>query len=523
MKNKILIFSYALISAFISILIYIPSFLITKIFNQIDLNYQIFYYFITILLARIIFAFFSRYLGGFIRIEMAKKTRDDLLKKILVQDIAILDSTNFYKLGYSITSVLNNKYANLISLVDSLAFIVPSIIYSTVFLLTKNVYLFFYVFVVFILCVAISLWFKNKYNKTGKPVIKAQEKFAADFGKIFSSYSTASLLNQKQYFVNLITKKNTILYQKNQKLLFFESLNEGFITVVFALLQLGTIVLGIFLFRNKIQQNISDLTSIIYVSGLLVAPLFRANQLVYAFTQYKISSKVIEEKIANWAKNDSYNNQENWIEKVESFTVKNFSYFAGNNKIENLNFSLKKGDILKIEGPSGIGKSTFLHLIISKLTNYEGQIWINHQNLIQNVNFKIGLIRQKNSVFSISLRENISFSKNSENDQKIKKILNKMGLKHFVSRLDEQINEFENNISGGEMRRLELARLLYFDTELVILDEPFVGIDEKQKIKIIDILQTYFKNKIVIFTSHDKKISFQNKILKIKKFLKKPS
>lgn len=141
-------------------------------------------------------------------------------------------------------------------------------------------------------------------------------------------------------------------------------------------------------------------------------------------------------------------------------------------------------------------------------------VWIllvNNKYLINDIDLEIGYIRQEMSIFPGTLFENIALQttldKNIEsNILKILKVVN----------LDKkELNKNVQNYSIGELKRVEIARILFFKPKIIIMDEAFVGIDKSTKEKIISIIKTQFNNTFFIFISHDEKINLNNKEVKL--------
>lgn len=185
------------------------------------------------------------------------------------------------------------------------------------------------------------------------------------------------------------------------------------------------------------------------------------------------------------------------ISKFESIDLDNVNFkYDGNenNTIKNVNINVTKEKIVGITGPSGSGKSTLVDLIIGLIEPTSGQVKINHQPIRE---FKkdwlnlIGYIPQEVHLNDETLKNNITFlSKKNFDKKKFYESIKMSGLESFISSnpkiLDERIGEKGIKLSGGEKQRVGIARALYKDSKILILDEPTSSLDEDIESKILE-------------------------------------
>ena len=148
-------------------------------------------------------------------------------------------------------------------------------------------------------------------------------------------------------------------------------------------------------------------------------------------------------------------------------------------------------------------------------------IFINNEN-INSLNSKFAIISQSTNLIYGSIKSNIAFGETSKNIniKKVIRVSKKAGIHEFISKLpkkyDTILSEKISNISGGQKQRIEIARALYFDREILVLDESTNALDSRNAEIIIKTLIKLASNKTIIFISHDKsKLEFCNYIYKI--------
>jgi ABC-2 type transport system ATP-binding protein len=186
-----------------------------------------------------------------------------------------------------------------------------------------------------------------------------------------------------------------------------------------------------------------------------------------------------------------------------SHIIKNFENI---NALNNVSLNIPKGEFFGLLGPNGAGKSTLMNIIIGYLEADSGQVYIGDEKIsLQNIQLrkKIGYVPQEVSLYlELSAYNNLKIfgelygltSKNLEN--KIEYVLELVQLK---DRKKDRVKEF----SGGMKRRLNLAASLLHDPEIVLCDEPTVGVDPQSRNAIFDMLSELNKSgKTIVYTTH---------------------
>lgn len=178
--------------------------------------------------------------------------------------------------------------------------------------------------------------------------------------------------------------------------------------------------------------------------------------------------------------------------------------------LRDVNFNLMKGDFLGIIGANGAGKSTLIKLILGLLPYETGKITILGGEL-QDVRAKIGYVPQKansfNTDFPATVREVVIanlfprkglFKRfNKADEKKVDEVLDLVGMSEYK-------NKLIGSLSGGQQQRVFIARALVSDPELLLMDEPTVGIDAASVADIMDIICRLNKNGMtIIMTNHD--------------------
>ncbi|MDB5158085.1 MAG: hypothetical protein JWR50_2792 [Mucilaginibacter sp.] len=191
--------------------------------------------------------------------------------------------------------------------------------------------------------------------------------------------------------------------------------------------------------------------------------------------------------------------------------------------LNNINFEIRCGAFVGMSAASGKGKTTIAHLMLGFLKHHKGNIYFNEEktNWIKRQGFlsRISYVKQQSFIINDTVLENITLSDGYYDAEKIDEVLTFCGLENLIEQYPNGINEFikENgkNISGGQRQRLMLARALYHDFDLLILDEAFSEMDEKSERVILSKLkQLAQQGKMIILITHNNtSLSFCDKVI----------
>ena len=180
------------------------------------------------------------------------------------------------------------------------------------------------------------------------------------------------------------------------------------------------------------------------------------------------------------------------------------------NLIQNLNLKVNKNDKIAIYGESGAGKSTLLDLMTGILLPTFGEIKSNNKiNSLSKQHLELfSYVPQKYFIFNDSIKNNIIlYKKYNENlfNEALKISMLESQIAKFKKGANHPIGDGGLALSGGQKQRLVIARALYSNKEIIILDEATSGLDPKTELRIINNL-IKLKNKTIILVSHNKNI-----------------
>lgn len=455
-------------------------------------------------------------------------TRADISQKILNYYI-LLDYEKFVRVNSSeiITFIKNevpqfgtgllaviNLSTNLIIATSIIFFLVFHYHYQLLLLLIITT-LSSIIYFLFINRIVVNLSGKRFYS---------EKNFLKNIQEILSSYKEIKIYGRENFFLNICKKYNLDICEIGYKWAFVQAIPKLWIEIVFFSILLS-VVLFSFLEGANINESLVPL-GVIAFGGLRVLPVLTIINSSYQNINFSEASCQRIYLILNFNK------------KVEKFDNTHDLVFENNIKIINLcfnypdkqglllsnvNFQIKKGDIIGIKGESGSGKTTFIEILIGLIKNYQGDIFVDGKNIREDneswcKNF--AYIPQNIFLLDDTIKNNIVFGKNNIDLNKLDKIIKKVELSDLINSLpqgiDTLVGENAAFLSGGQIQRVAIARALYSEKKILIMDESTNALDKKTEKEIFSFIKDNLQDLTVIIVSHQSEsLNICNKIMVI--------
>lgn len=197
------------------------------------------------------------------------------------------------------------------------------------------------------------------------------------------------------------------------------------------------------------------------------------------------------------------------VDKCTELVVKDLDYWYGDTQVlDKISLRAKKGELVGITGSVGCGK-TALALTLTGMYSYEGSIKLNNVELrdisSSSRSDLIAYTGHEQLLFSLSIKDNIIFSQQYD-EEKLARVIESsalvLDLHNFEDGFDAMVGEKGVRVSGGQRQRIALARTLYSDADILILDDPFSAVDIETERQIIDHLKRDFSDRIILLFTH---------------------
>ena len=269
-------------------------------------------------------------------------------------------------------------------------------------------------------------------------------------------------------------------------------------------------VAGGFYFINLGMMTLGELISVCVVIGMIQWPYIALSELVIMIIEVRQATKrvlEISEKKAD------VNNElaESDFEFNSSIKFKdfNFGYEEGKNALENINFTINKGETIGVVGKTGSGKTTFIKQLLRLYPINENTLLLDGKGIERyydySVRDKIGYAPQEYQLFSKSIKENVLFYRYEQEDR-LEEVLEQADIKKDISRfkdgVDTLVGENGLSLSGGQKQRLGIARALLSNPEILILDDSLSAVDSNTEKTIIENIKKTRKGKTNIIVAH---------------------
>ena len=489
---------------------------------DVDNNlYLILVIFFSVFLIKNIIVFFTNYFQSSFIIKINHSIQKKLYKDYINKDYIYFTKNHSSKVLRNLTSEVALFSNSFLSPCLTLVSNVILIFFISTLLLIYDV---FSTSIIILSVIFIMYLYKLIFSNYLKTLGISRQIFHKDYlkvvGETFNIATEIKLLKIQKFFEENFSFRLQNLYDNGIKKSIISPLPKIFYEIFFLL------VLFFIIFIN-LESNTNLFTTL----GVYVASIFRiipsANAIASAYNKIKFSQATIQVvkdglQKANNIKDVKLKTLE--FKNTIVFEDINFS-FEDNLIFSNLNFQIKKGEKIGIMGPSGSGKTTFINILMGLIQPTHGSIkvdGIDITNGIESWQKLISYVPQNVKILDESLKVNITFNNEEKkidqiryNDSLNKSQLNKF-IENFVLNEETKLGENGSKISQGEKQRIGIARAIYRNSQLLILDESTNFLDDKTKRLFLEEIKDNLRNLTIIFISHDKKsLEFCSKIFNL--------
>lgn len=316
---------------------------------------------------------------------------------------------------------------------------------------------------------------------------------------------------QEKEDIEDFTNLSTDVVQKNMRVAKVDALFDPTITGIFAVSYILSFYFGTKLIIAE-EMTIGDMVAFSTYLGLLVWPMLAFGFLFNIVERGNASYTRIQELLSI---NPEIKDLPNAIDQRPKgdlqFAINSFT-FPGDETpaLQNVHFTLKKGETLGIVGRTGSGKTAILKLLLREFEGYQGEIRYGgepiHLYKQQRLRESIGYVPQDHFLFSTTIAENIAFTNPKIDREKIFEAAKLAQIHEDILGLTEGyetiVGERGVSLSGGQQQRVSIARALIMNPELLILDDSLSAVDAKTEEAILEALKAERTDETTIITSH---------------------
>jgi ABC-type multidrug transport system fused ATPase/permease subunit len=447
-----------------------------------------------------------------IKISLSKRLLEFYVQKnylyLLKQNSSVLVRTLTVDIGNSAIYILN--IINFLR--DFFILIAITII---LFISNPNISLFLFSIFSIVVLFFYNINKKNLFDR-GKIIQKLSSDLMRTINEIVGLFKEIKIYNLEKFQEKIYADK--ILINENQilKNYFISSLPRLLLefTAVFS-------IISIVIFSTINKETVADILpylSLVVISSLRLMPVFNGISLsLNTLRLIKPSFDLVIQELVKYNSNKGdilFQNSKKIIDFRSSIEMQNvfFNYPEKNRSvIYDLSLVIKKGDKLGIVGPSGAGKSTLVNLIVGLIKPTSGHILINGKNFISKENIilnNVGYVPQEIYLTDDTIKKNIAigFKDDEIDEQKLVECAKLSQIYDFIKALPVNFNtvvgERGQNFSVGQKQRIGVARALYRNPELLILDESTSSLDSVTEKSFINDIFKMNNDKTIIFISH---------------------
>lgn len=278
-----------------------------------------------------------------------------------------------------------------------------------------------------------------------------------------------------------------------------------------------SIIIVLWIGGNKVinhEMNIGEVSAFIIYLGISIWPMIAFGWVMNIIQQAEASMKRLNKIYAEpYEISDTKITDKSITELKGHIRFNNVSFRYGDNLpyvLKDVNLDIPRGTTLAIMGFTGSGKTSFINLIPRLYETVAGEILIDGNNIktipLETLRTNVGLVQQESFLFSDTIINNLSYGLNTPDMERVKKAAAiaqfDKDVQTFPQQYETMVGERGITFSGGQKQRASLARALYIDPKILILDDSFSAVDTNTEEEILKRLKEFMKERTSIIISH---------------------
>lgn len=360
----------------------------------------------------------------------------------------------------------------------------------------------------------ISIRMANLNEKVTSQNIQLNKKFFSWFGDIISGIKEIKLWNLQNEKRAMLSDQQKNILQTSKKSILYDSYNRALISLLDCFVQCALYIYGgILLIQGEL--TLGGITAFISYSSYVLGPITSLMSVRYMFSSIRPSLKRLNEFFSLDESitpcNAVMGNGAN-VNQVDTLEIRNLVFSHSKDALlTGVNFCVHKGEKVAIIGHNGSGKSTLIDLLLRFETPAAGEILINGIDALNYTDEQywnmFAVVEQEPYFFKDSVKNNLD-PKGEHNECEIYNVFTLAGIMgffqdRFKGDLNSMVHFDAGNLSGGERKKLAIARAVLKNAPILILDEAAADYDYESEQYLSKIISTQFQEKIVIYITHN--------------------
>ena len=457
-----------------------------------------------------LFNYLALYNITFVKNGLLKNLRGKLYSKVISMPISYFLNKKKGDLMSRITADILEIQTSYLSILELMVREPLTILFTLIVMFTISPELTLFVILFIPISGFIISIIGKKLRKDSKEVQQQQSNFLSMIDETISGQKVIKSFLSESFFNQKFDSINEMLYKFSNKVINRKNLAGPFSEFM------GILVIGVLLwFGGKmvlINETISGTTFIVFM-GLaynILTPAKNLSKSFYSIKKGNAAAERVFEIIEFKPENDSNRDQllETFKDKIE---FKNVDFSYGQSKIlDNISFTIKKGQSVALVGSSGSGKTTIANLLNGFYNSDSGSISIDGMEISsitrESLYKKISIVTQESILFNDTIMNNIRIGDLDSIDGDIINAAKEANAHEFIleqsEKYDTNIGDYGGKLSGGQKQRLTIARAMLKSPSILILDEATSSLDSESEKKIQDAIDKLMLDKTSLIIAH---------------------
>ncbi len=338
--------------------------------------------------------------------------------------------------------------------------------------------------------------------------LNANKEYVHNVKELISGLTTIKMFELEKSIKKKVQDSNMNLEKKHRSQLSYQSFIECLSSSMsFLVLACNVVFAGYLSYKGYF--TIGTVLAVMQIMNFVMYPLMQIPSIIIGMKSVKPAINNIETYMNG---TEEMGERRLALDSFRSIKFDHVCFELGDTKesiLEDINIDFQNNRKYVVVGSSGSGKTTLIKLILGLYKDIQGSIMINQDKNLKDLSFfewrkMITVVEQDIFLFNDTIKYNVCFEKNNP-EIDIWKLFNIVGLQDFIAakenNLEYMIDENGDNISGGEKKRLAMARALYKQSKIILADEPTSGLDAANAKQIEDVLIN--SNQMVIHVTHN--------------------